>query len=179
MAGAYDATWRRWLYSLKGIHPPSGKECLGNLRACIAELKVEGILYALIHEKDLSYGSLRRRVDLLENLPSGLQATARVSSTSFRFTHCGSESVMGLAQPPIQAPLSEVVVDRRFAREDTLAGAFARRNRSAEGRRQRLRCAEPATWADARVSRQTRAAALVGPTRHRRGRRDKGGGYGA
>lgn len=45
------------------------------LRACFAELKVEKSLYALRHEKDLSYRSLRPGVGSLENSPSRLHAT--------------------------------------------------------------------------------------------------------
>ncbi len=44
------------------------------LRACFAELRVVGILYALMDEKDLCHRSLRRRMGPLENPPSGLEA---------------------------------------------------------------------------------------------------------
>ena len=45
------------------------------LRACLVRVRVERILYALVHEKDLCHRSLRRRMGPLENSPSGLKAT--------------------------------------------------------------------------------------------------------
>lgn len=49
------------------------------LRACFVELRAERILYALVHEKDLSNRSLRRRMGSLEDPPSGLEVAGQTA----------------------------------------------------------------------------------------------------
>lgn len=45
------------------------------LRACFAEFRVGIVVYAVVHEKDLSHRPLRRGMGLPEDPPSGLEAT--------------------------------------------------------------------------------------------------------
>ena len=59
---------KRLAFSIKALS-------MRNLRACFAELRVEGVLYALVHEEELCHRSFRRGVDSPENPPSSLEAT--------------------------------------------------------------------------------------------------------
>ena len=82
--GITDAFDRRGIETITGV---GGVERIekenGDLRACFARLNVEIVLYALRHEKDLLYRSLRRRVDVAEGSPSRCQTAEQAALSLF------------------------------------------------------------------------------------------------